>query len=47
MKYLNLFLLDNTLFTLKGGFTFTIVSEKLDERLSVDLPLIYPGMGDF
>lgn len=39
--------LDKTLFTLKGGFTFAIVSEKLDERLSVDLPLIYPGMGEF
>ena len=38
---------DKTLFTLKGGFTFAIVSEKLDERLSIDLPLIYPGMGDF
>ncbi len=33
--------------TFKGGFTFALVSEKLDERLSVDLPLIYPAMGEF
>jgi len=39
--------LDRTLVTLKAGFTFAIVSEKLDERLSVDLPLIYPEMGEF
>ena len=39
--------LDRTLVTLKAGFTFAIVSETLDERLSVDLPLIYPGMGEF
>ena len=39
--------LDKTLLTLKGGFTFALVSEKLDERLSVDLPLIYPAMGEF
>ncbi|MBC8312361.1 MAG: hypothetical protein H8E72_08640 [Candidatus Marinimicrobia bacterium] len=36
-----------TLLTLKGGFTFAIVSETLDERLSVDLPLIYSAMGEF
>jgi hypothetical protein len=39
--------LDKTLFTLKAGITFAIVSEKLDERLSVDLPIIYPRMGEF
>ena len=39
--------LDKTLFTLKVGFTFAIVSEELDERLSVDLPLVYPVMGAF
>jgi hypothetical protein len=39
--------LDKTLITLKGGITFAIVSEKLDERLSVDLPIIYPAMGEF
>ena len=39
--------LDKTLFTFKGGFTFALVSDKLDERLSVDLPLIYPAMGEF
>jgi hypothetical protein len=39
--------LDKTLFTLKAGITFAIVSEKLDERLSVDLPIIYPAMGAF
>jgi len=41
------FSLDKTLFTFKVGFTFAIVSEKLDERLSVDLPIIYPGMGAY
>jgi len=40
-------LLDKTLFTLKAGITFAIVSEKLDERLSVDLPIIYPAMGAY
>jgi hypothetical protein len=39
--------LDKTLLTFKAGFTFSLVSEKLDERLSVDLPLIYPAMGEF
>ncbi len=39
--------LDKTLFTLKAGITFAIVSEKLDERLSVDLPIIYPAMGAY
>jgi len=39
--------LDRTLFILKVGFTFAIVSQKLDERLSVDLPIIYPGMGAY
>lgn len=39
--------LDKTLFTFKGGLTFAIVSEKLDERLSVDLPIIYPEMGAY
>ena len=39
--------LDKTLLTFKGGFTFALVSDKLDERLSVDLPLIYPAMGEF
>jgi len=39
--------LDKTLLTFKGGFTFSLVSEKLDERLSIDLPLIYPAMGEF
>ena len=38
---------DRTLFTFKGGFTFAIVSNKLDERLSIDLPLIYPAMGQY
>tara|TARA_B110000263_G_scaffold55891_1_gene47369 strand:- start:137 stop:622 length:486 start_codon:yes stop_codon:yes gene_type:complete len=40
-------LLDKTLLTLKGGFTFALVSEELEERLSVDLPLIYSAMGEF
>jgi len=39
--------LDKTLITLKAGITFAIVSEKLDERLSVDLPIIYPEMGAY
>jgi len=39
--------LDKTLFTLKAGFTFAIISEKLDKRFSVDLPLIYPAMGAY
>ena len=38
---------NNTLLTYKAGLTFAIVSDKLDERLSVDLPLIYPAMGEF
>jgi len=38
---------DKTLLTFKGGFTFAFVFEKLDERLSVDLPIIYPGMGAY
>ena len=40
-------LLDKTLLTLKGGFTFALVSEELEERLSIDLPLIYSAMGEF
>ena len=39
--------LNKTLLTFKGGFTFALVSDKLDERLSVDLPLIYSAMGEF
>jgi len=39
--------LDKTLLTFKGGFTFALVSEELDERLSVDLPIIYPKMGAY
>ena len=39
--------LDKTLFTLKGRFIFAVVSKRLDERLSVDLPLVYPAMGEF
>ena len=41
------FTFNNTLLTYKAGLTFAIVSDKLDERLSVDLPLIYPAMGEF
>ncbi len=36
-----------SLITFKGGFTFSIISNDLDERLSVDLPIIYPSMGEF
>ena len=42
--------LDRTLLTFKGGFSFALgflYEEKLDERLSVDLPIIYPGMGAY
>ena len=42
--------LDKTLLTFKGGFSFALgllYEEKLDERLSVDLPIIYPAMGAF
>jgi len=39
--------IDKTLFTFKGGLKFAIVSEKLDERLSIDLPLIYPAMSHY
>ncbi len=42
--------LDKTLLTFKGGFSFALgllYEEKLDERLSVDLPIIYPGMGAY
>jgi len=44
------FSLYKTLLTFKGGFSFALgflYEEKLDERLSVDLPLIYPAMGEF
>jgi hypothetical protein len=42
--------LDKTLLTFKSGFSFALgflYEQKLDERLSVDLPIIYPGMGAY
>ena len=39
--------IDEALVTIKGGFGFAIISDKLDERLSIDLPIVYPSMGSF
>lgn len=38
---------NNSIITFKGGHTFAIVSDELDDRFSLDLPLIYPRMGEF
>ena len=39
--------ISKALITFKGGFGFAIVTEELDRRLTIDLPIVYPAMGSF